>query len=88
MNEWLDELTDALEEPRISGREVAEVLRVARDVAHGVERRLAPVSTFLIGVAVGQRTAGGVARGDAFRSALSAARDLIPQEVDPVSSGD
>ena len=88
MNEWLDRLADALEEPRISGRELAELLHMARDVAHGVERRFAPVSAFLVGVAVGQRTAGGAAREDAFRFAVAASRDLIPQDTEPVSSED
>jgi len=88
VNEWLDGLADALEEPRISGRELGELLHLTRDVAHGVERRFAPVSAFLVGVAVGQRTAGGVAREDAFRSVVADARDLIPQNVEPVSSED
>lgn len=34
--------------------EIATVLDVARDVAHGVARPAAPLSTFLLGVAVGQ----------------------------------
>ena len=85
MSEWLDSLADALEEPRISGAELGEVLKVARDVAHEVERRFAPVSAFLIGVAVGQRTAGGSSREEAFASAVASARDLLPQKTEPVS---
>jgi Domain of unknown function (DUF6457) len=88
VNEWLDGLADALEEPRISGRELRELLHLTRDVAHGVERRFAPVSAYLVGVAVGQRTAGGAARDDAFASVVAAARDLIPQDTGPVSSED
>lgn len=34
--------------------EIATVLDVARDVAHGVARPAAPLSTFLLGIAVGQ----------------------------------
>lgn len=34
--------------------DIATVLDVARDVAHGVARPAAPLSTFLLGVAVGQ----------------------------------
>lgn len=33
---------------------IATVLDVARDVAHGVARPAAPLSTFLLGVAVGR----------------------------------
>jgi Domain of unknown function (DUF6457) len=83
VNEWLDELADVLDEPRISGQELGELLEVTRDVAHEVERRFAPVSAFLMGVAVGERTAGGAARDEAFRAALAAARALLPQEEEP-----
>lgn len=34
--------------------DIATVLDVARDVAHGVARPAAPLSTFLLGVAVGR----------------------------------
>ena len=78
MNEWLDELADALGEDRISPEELGTVLKVARDVAHGTERRFAPVSTFLIGVAVGKRIASGTPREDAFRSAVEATTALLP----------
>jgi uncharacterized protein DUF6457 len=80
MNEWLDRLAEALEEPRISPDELGAVLKLARDVAHGVERRFAPVSTFLLGVSVGQRTATGVAREEAVSAAVRAVRGLVPEE--------
>ena len=86
MNEWLDRLADGLGESRISGQELGEVLKVARDVAHETERRFAPVSAFLIGVAVGHRMADGAPREEAFRSAVAAARELLPQGVEPDSS--
>ena len=88
MNEWLNELADGLGEPRISAQELGEVLKIARDVAHEVERRFAPVSAFLIGVAVGQRVAEGTSREEAFRSAVATARDLLPQKVEPAPSED
>jgi hypothetical protein len=37
----------------LGSEEVATVLRLARDVAHGVERRAAPVAAYLAGLAVG-----------------------------------
>lgn len=40
------------------------ILDLARDVAHGVERRAAPVATFLVGLAAG-RAGGGAAAEEA-----------------------
>jgi Domain of unknown function (DUF6457) len=79
MEEWLDRLADALEEPRIDPAELGAVLKLAREVAHGVERRFAPVSAFLLGVAVGAGTAGGVARNEAFARAVTTVRELVPE---------
>ncbi len=78
MSDWLDELADSLGEPRLNAQETAAILRLARDVAHGVERKLAPLSAFLVGRAVGRRSASGGSTGDAFAEAMAAARGLIP----------
>lgn len=51
MDTWVDALTNALELP--SAVDTETVLDVARDVAHNVERPAAPVTTYLVGVAVG-----------------------------------
>lgn len=54
-DEWVEELSRRLE---LEGDvDVDGVLEVARDVAHGIERRAAPVTTFLMGLAAGK--AGG-----------------------------
>ena len=50
MDTWVDALTNALELP--SAVDTETVLDVARDVAHNVERPAAPVTTYLVGVAV------------------------------------
>ncbi len=55
MDSWIEALTGALELPAVVDTDT--VLDVARDVAHNVERRAAPVTTYLVGVAVG----GGMA---------------------------
>ena len=49
LHDWIDELCDALD----IETELDEglVLDVARDVAHGVERPAAPITTFLLGYA-------------------------------------
>lgn len=52
MDEWSQQVVEALElqeEP-----DVGLVLQVAKDVAHGVLRPAAPVTTYLLGVAVGR----------------------------------
>jgi hypothetical protein len=49
LHDWIDELCDALDiETEL---DEALVLDLARDVAHGVERPAAPLSTFLLGYA-------------------------------------
>jgi hypothetical protein len=49
LHDWIDELCDALD----IEAEVDEglILDLARDVAHGVEKPAAPVTTFLLGYA-------------------------------------
>ena len=50
--DWLDEVADALGVDRdVMNRNV--LLGLTRDVAHGVERKAAPLSVFLVGYAAG-----------------------------------
>jgi hypothetical protein len=49
----------------------AELLDVARDAAHGVARPAAPLTTFLLGVAVG--------RGATVDDAAAAVRRVLPE---------
>jgi hypothetical protein len=49
LHDWIDELCDALDLE--AEMDEALVLDVAREAAHRVERRAAPVSTFLLGYA-------------------------------------
>lgn len=52
MDEWIDSV---LAELGLTERpDVASILDVARDAAHGVARPAAPVTTYLMGVAVAQ----------------------------------
>ncbi len=81
LHDWIDELCDELD----IEVEVDEslVLDLARDAAHSVERRAAPISTFLLGYA-----AAG-ANGDqaeterlaALAAALAARWDKSPDEL-------
>jgi hypothetical protein len=59
MDDWLDALTRTLDLP--STVDVDTLLDVSREVAHNVERRVTPVTTYLMGVAVGGGMAPDVA---------------------------
>ena len=51
LHDWIDELCDVLDvETEV---DEALVLDLARAAAHNVERRSAPITTYLLGVAVG-----------------------------------
>jgi hypothetical protein len=69
--QWVNELRTALQLD--VDVDADALLEVAREVAHGVERRAAPVTTYLIGLAVGR--AGGGA--DAERRALATTTELV-----------
>jgi len=71
---WIDELADTLEVDRLSQEEIDTVLDSSRDIAHRVERKVTPVSTYLMGVAVGRG-----ASADAVRA--SVASILPPPEA-------
>lgn len=76
---WEERLAAALGEDPISPQELGVVLRLARDVAHGVERKLAPVASYLAGVHAGRRAAAGGDRSDGLRAADRAARAILPE---------
>lgn len=56
LEDWYTAVSRQLDVPDAVGWERAPVvvLDLARDVAHGVERPAAPLTTFLLGVAVGR----------------------------------
>ncbi len=79
MSAWIDQLATALGEGPLDPGETATLLEVARDVAHRVERRVTPLSTFLLGTAVGRGLAAGEARGEALERSLAVLRSLLPE---------
>jgi hypothetical protein len=79
MDAWIDQLAEALGEDTLSETETSRLLSTARDVAHRVERRITPVSTFLLGAAVGRSLAGGASRADALQAALDTVDSLLPE---------
>jgi Domain of unknown function (DUF6457) len=71
VDEWLVELAAALGTEPADPGEIAELLDVARDVAHGVERKATPIATFLLGLSVQRRVDGGASRAEALDAALT-----------------
>lgn len=78
MDAWLRELATALGAQGVAEDEIEELLGVARDVAHSVERKATPVATFLLGTSVERRIAAGASRADAFAGALGDLRATLP----------
>jgi Domain of unknown function (DUF6457) len=78
MDGWMDELAAALGVEPLGAGETGEILRVSREVAHGVERRFAPLASFVLGVAVERARAAGADGGEAFDVAVQRLRALIP----------
>jgi hypothetical protein len=76
--EWIDELARTLGAEPLSEGETLPLLQVARDVAHGVERKVTPLASFLLGVSVERRVAAGHARAEALEGAIGDLRALLP----------
>ncbi|OUE20987.1 hypothetical protein BFL36_11225 [Clavibacter michiganensis] len=72
LDRWVDRVAALLELP-VHEVDVSLVLDLARDAAHGVARPAAPLTTFLLGLAVG-RAGGGV--DDARRLAADIAAEI------------
>ena len=58
MNDWLGNLAEALGEPALGSEETGAVLRLAREVAHGVERKLEPEMLVIADATHAQAVAG------------------------------
>ena len=71
LKQWLTTLSAELEasDVPLDDDAIHTLLDLARDSAHEVERLAAPLTTFLVGVAVG--------RGATLRSAATAATELL-----------
>ncbi len=78
MDAWLDEVAAALGVDPLAEGDVAELLGLARDVAHGVERKVTPLAAFLLGAGVQRRVAEGASRTDAMAAAIADLRALVP----------
>jgi hypothetical protein len=76
--EWLDDLAATLGVEATGPDEVVDVLDAARDVAHRVERKITPVSTYLLGMSVQRRIHEGMPRPEATAAALQDLRSTLP----------
>ena len=81
LQEWLSALSNelGLADVEITEDLVTTLLDVARDAAHEVERVAAPLTTFLVGVAVG--------RGAALPATAATTTSLLLQQ-DPSPAAD
>ncbi len=82
LHDWIDELCDVLDvEVEV---DEALILDLARDAAHNVERRSAPISTFLLGYAAAgfDGNPQQVERLAGLAAALALRWDKSPDELD------
>jgi hypothetical protein len=79
LDAWVEELVTALDvDPAAVDQEL--LLDLSR-AAHGVGRAAAPITTFLVGVAAGQRGGGA----DAVTCAAATAKRLAVAHTDPAA---
>jgi hypothetical protein len=83
MDAWLGALATTLGVDPLTDDQVMELLGVARDIAHGVERRATPLATFLLGAATQRRIAHGATAADAFADALTELQTTLPPPAPP-----
>jgi len=82
MEDWLNTAARDLGVDPIDDDMQERLLGVARDVAHGVERKLTPIATYMLGEAVQRRVSGGETRASAFASALADMERAIASDHD------
>ncbi len=77
--EWIDRLAEGLRVEPLTAHETTRLLSTAREVAHRVERKITPLATFQLGVAVGKATEEGTGREMAFTRALEMLIHRLPE---------
>jgi hypothetical protein len=76
MDGWIERIAGALGAEPLTSEEVDDLLVIAREVSRRTgDRRLAPLATFLTGVAV----AAAMQRPDALRKSLGDLRAVLPE---------
>ena len=83
MSEWIDDLAATFALEPLSDDETDRFLRVARDVAHRVERKGTPLAAFLMGMDVAWRMTEGATRDVAIDASIATVEALFPAAPDP-----
>ena len=78
MDDWLATMAGKLGVDPLEDGQIAELLDVARDVAHGVERKMTPLASYLLGAAVQRRIGHGFTSEEAFDAAVTELRSILP----------
>lgn len=86
MSDWLQRFAGELEEPPLPSGEVSTILDLTRDVAHGTERKLAPLTSYLVGIHLGRRLEAGADRDGALRDAVDRVLAAIPDQDEPTDT--
>jgi hypothetical protein len=76
LDQWLRAVCAELQVPAAAVADTQVLLDVARDVAHGVLRPAAPLTTYVVGVAVGMALVSGADVSSALRQAANDASRL------------
>ena len=82
MSMWTDHLAEALGVDPIPADRERLLLQASREIAHRTERKDTPLSTYLLGVAVGAREAEGVDPGVALDAAIRTTLETLPPASD------
>jgi hypothetical protein len=75
--EWLDQLATTFGVDPLGPGEANDLLDAARDVAHGVERKITPLASFLLGMRVAGRMGDGVPREQALAETITELRSTM-----------
>jgi hypothetical protein len=78
MDSWIDDFARTLGEEPLTEAETTQLLDAARDVAHRVERKMTPLSAFVMGCAVGREIAAGADRSETFGATLGRLEAALP----------
>ena len=81
--EWVSRLAVELDDEPLSPHTQAEVLGLARDVAHGTERKAAPLASFVAGRYVQRAVADGRDVDQALREVSEAVERLLGPSATP-----
>lgn len=78
MSDWIDDLATACGQEPLTDPETEALLRIAREVAHRVERKGTPLATFMLGMQVAERVANGTHRAAALADGIGVIEGLLP----------